>query len=149
MYFPSKKDGRYALSVIISMLLLFVSLNQLPGNYVKFGYIVCASVFAFSLWIWLTTGYEISGDEVKVKSGSFRSTINIQEIKTIRSFEHMKVNFGPTLSGDRLEIVHGRYGNVLMISPVIKNEFIRILVEKNPNILLDEVLIQLLNEEVN
>lgn len=148
MYFPSKKDRRYSFSVIISIFLLFVSTHQLPGNYIQIGYAVCLVIFGFSLWIWLTTGYEISRDEIRVKSGPFRSTINIQEIKMVSSFENMKVSFGPALSSDRLEIIHGKHGNVLVISPVNKNEFIKELVDRNPHIHLDEGLIHTLENEV-
>ncbi|MEW9502166.1 PH domain-containing protein [Jeotgalibacillus marinus] len=119
MYFPSKKD--WWLTVLICFLmggtiLLSVIEPSVPGI------IITTIVSAFLVWIWFTTGYLFTKDELVIRFGPFRSKIPYEKIQSYR--DTRSVTSGPALSLDRLEILHdsGVMG-VSIVSPVRKEEF--------------------------
>ncbi|WP_228550224.1 PH domain-containing protein [Salinibacillus xinjiangensis] len=101
------------------------------------GTIISGLIIGLLLWIWFGTGYRVERGVIKVRSGPFKSTIKIGEIKKLSK---TKSPFSaPALSIDRLEILYGKY-NIMNISPKNEYEFVQLLVTKNPRIQLDKKL---------
>ena len=101
--------------------------------------IIDATIIGFLLWIWFGTGYKVQEEHIKVQFGPFRSSIRIEEIKKVSKIKSPFT--APVLSVNRLEILYGKY-DVMDISPKNENEFIRLLVTKNPQIQVDQKILQ-------
>jgi hypothetical protein len=95
------------------------------------------AVILFVGWIWFWTGYEISDDELKVRCGPFRQRIPLQEIKEIKKTRSPLS--APACSLDRMEIIYAKSKRV-MISPADKENFIKTIIKRAPQIHLDEDL---------
>lgn len=76
------------------------------------------------VWIFATTRYDISNESLIVRSGPFRWSIPLVEIKSVTPTRSPLSS--PALSLDRLRIEYGQ-GRVVMISPSDKAEFLRVL----------------------
>ena len=96
------------------------------------------------LWVWFGTGYKLKEELIKIKSGPFRTTIKIKDIKKVRSVTNDSITMsylsGPALSVDQLEITYGETFDIVNISPDYTSNFLKILLDKNPNIEVDEIL---------
>jgi hypothetical protein len=134
MYFPSKRDWWLGLLIWGLMLLGAVPALLKPG---KGQFIIMIAVILFIGWIWFGTGYEILENELKISCGPFRQRIPLQEIKEIKRTRSPLS--APACSLDRIEIKYGKSKRV-MISPANKEGFIKLLIEKSPQINLDEEL---------
>ena len=134
MDFPSKRDLWLGLLIWGLMLLGTVPALLKPG---KGQFILMIAVILFVGWIWFGTGYEILEDELKIRCGPFRQRIPLQEIKAIKKTRSPLSS--PACSLDRIEIKYGSSKRV-MISPADKEGFIKLLLEKSPQIRLDEEL---------
>lgn len=93
--------------------------------------LICGLTSAFIIWLWFGTYYEIREGELKVVAGPFRWKIDIMEIKSIRKTRNPLSSAALTL--DRLEILYGKWGMVL-ISPKNEEKFCEIISEKNPKV---------------
>ena len=91
-------------------------------------YIVGVLTITLFLWMWFGTSYKIEEELLKIKSGPFRSTMNIEDIKRLKATKTLLA--GPALSIDRIEILYNKY-DLAIISPKNKTEFIRALLTKN------------------
>nr|WP_285853726.1 PH domain-containing protein [Oceanobacillus luteolus] len=89
--------------------------------------------------MWFGTGYVIQQETLIVKFGPFKKKINIEGIKRIS--KEKNVWAAPALAADRLRIHYGLYEEI-SISPKNKEEFVKLLLEKNKKIELDEELIE-------
>jgi hypothetical protein len=134
MYFPSKRDLWLGLLIWGLMLLGAVPAFLKPG---KGQLIIMIAVILFIGWIWFGTGYEILDDQLKIRCGPFRQRIPLREIKEIKRTRSPLSS--PACSLDRMEIKYGASKRV-MISPADKEGFIKLLIEKSPQIHLDEEL---------
>jgi hypothetical protein len=96
---------------------------------------VIALVSLFLLYMYMETGYELTGDEkLKIKSGFlYHKEIYVKSIKKVRQTRDSLAS--PALSLDRIEILYNRYDRVL-ISPNQRSEFISRLQKVNPRILV-------------
>jgi hypothetical protein len=99
--------------------------------------LIMVAVILFIGWIWFGTGYEISETELKIRCGPFRQRIPLQEIEEIKRTRSPLSS--PACSLDRIEIKHGKSKRV-MISPADKENFIKTIIQKSPQIQLDEDL---------
>lgn len=54
-------------------------------------YIVGVLTISLLLWLWFGTSYKIEEELLKIKSGPFRSTVKIDEIKKTKRY---KIPFG-------------------------------------------------------
>lgn len=118
--FGSKKDGVFA-AIHWGLIIALIFLTAL-SIWLRFWIIILVLLltFAFFMWTWFTTNYEVQHDTLIVKSGPFRWRIPISSIRRIR-----KTNNGtssPALSLDRLEITHTQ-GSIL-ISPDQEQQFL-------------------------
>ena len=99
--------------------------------------IMCSTFgFAFCLFIMFTTNYVIQGDVLIAKCCGQSITINIHEIESIkRSYNPLS---SPASSLKRLcvnKTIHK--WSYTLISPVREEEFLAILKEINPNIIIE------------
>ena len=76
------------------------------------------------VWIFTTTRYELSSSTLLIRSGPFRWSIPVADIKSITP-THNPLS-SPALSLDRLRIEYGQ-GRAVMISPHDKSAFLRAL----------------------
>ena len=130
--FKSKKD--VWLSVLIwgvIILMFFIMITE--QNIVV--YIVGILNNALLLWLWFGTSYRIDDEALIVRSGPFKSTIDIKTIKKLKATKTLLA--GPALSLDRIEIQYKTYDTVI-VSPKDKIEFIETLLIKNNSIEVDD-----------
>lgn len=130
--FKSKKD--VWLSVLIwgvIILMFFIMITE--QNIVV--YIVGILNNALLLWLWFGTSYRIDDEALIVRSGPFKSTIDIKTIKKLKDTKTLLA--GPALSLDRIEIQYKTYDTVI-VSPKDKIEFIETLLNKNNSIEVDD-----------
>ncbi|MED1602749.1 PH domain-containing protein [Alkalihalophilus marmarensis] len=138
MYFPSKKDTWLTI-LLWGVILLFVitPILSIQGDesplFQAFEISITSLLAVFIAWIWFKTGYALEDTTLKIVCGPFKKNVLIQDIKTIRKTKNPFS--APALSIDRLEISYGRF-KILTISPEEEAEFIRILLQKNPDIKL-------------
>ena len=130
--FKSKKD--VWLSVLIwgvIILMFFIMITE--QNIVV--YIVGILNNVLLLWLWFGTSYRIDDEALIVRSGPFKSTIDIKTIKKLKDTKTLLA--GPALSLDRIEIQYKTYDTVI-VSPKDKIEFIETLLIKNNSIEVDD-----------
>lgn len=106
-------------------------------------YIVGVLTISLLLWLWFGTSYKIEEELLKIKSGPFRSTVNIEDIKRLNATKTLLA--GPALSIDRIEILHKKY-DIAIVSPKDRTEFVQALLTKNKCIEVDN---SLFNEKKN
>ncbi|OLN22203.1 hypothetical protein BTO30_10665 [Domibacillus antri] len=132
MYFPTKKDlWIYPISAIAAFVCLM--LPFIEKDY--FMLLFTAPPGVFMVWSWFKTGYEIGGDELTIYSGPIKKRIPIHEIRKTK-----RILSSPALSMDRLEISYSVHYHIAVISPIHQTEFVRLPVQKNSGIQLDERL---------
>lgn len=131
MRFPSKKD--LWLGVVVWGAAVFGVVTALIANdWISLG--VTVLVWGLVGWIWFSTGYDVDGDTLHIHSGPLRQTIPVSEITRIRATRNPLASMA--LSLDRLEIRSSR--RTTMVSPEDKERFIRTLLERNPNITVQQ-----------
>lgn len=142
MYFPSKKD--LWLSIIMWGTIMICIVPSLIEPHLV-GIILGLLIAIFIGWFWFSTGYLVKDGMIKIKYGLYKKIVPIKEISRINK---TKTPFSaPALSIDRLEIIHGKFFDGAIVSPVKKREFIELLIKENPNIQLDEQVKQLLESD--
>lgn len=132
--FKSKKDIWLAVSIWGVIILMFF---MMITEQIIVVYIVGILNNALLLWLWFGTSYKIDDENLIVKNGPFKSTIDIKSIKKLRATKTLLA--GPALSIDRIEIQYKRYDSVI-VSPKEKNKFIESLLSKNKSIKVDDKL---------
>jgi len=133
MHFPSKKD-RWITGLLWGVALAGVIIPAVSGNPVSS--VVILPLAIFLLWFWFKTDYRITENKIKIRYGPIRQTIPIGDIKRIRKVKS-RFAAAPALSSDRLQIDYSKY-DMVRISPENEKKFIKILLDINPDILLDK-----------
>ncbi|MFB9973325.1 hypothetical protein FPQ10_05850 [Allobacillus sp. SKP2-8] len=145
MYFPSKKDLLFFL-IFWGIILFLVGVYFVGGEPSGFqliaydsliGIIINVLLIGFLLWIWFGTGYLVEDGKIVIRSGPFKTTVPIGEIKKLSKTKNPFS--APALSINRMEILYGHY-KVALISPDHEEKFVVMLLEENPRIELDEKL---------
>lgn len=136
--FQSKKDIWFAV-LIWGVIILMIFMMITEQNIVV--YIVGILNNALLLWLWFDTSYKVNDEDLIVKSGPFKSTIDIKSIKKLRATKTLLAGPALSLSINRIEIQYKRYDFVI-VSPKEKNKFIESLLSKNKSIEIDDKLIQ-------
>ncbi|TLV02483.1 PH domain-containing protein [Dyadobacter luticola] len=112
------------LSIVVSILLIS------KGGWG--GFAIVALIGAFFLHLFLTTYYQIIGDQIRIKSGFIvDKTIPIRSITRI--VETRNPLSAPALSLNRLELKYNRYDSI-MISPKDRINFIADLLKISEHI---------------
>ncbi len=97
-----------------------------------FSFIILLLVDIFVLHLFLNTRYTIEDNLLKIQSGFFKEKpIEISEIKEIKKTN--SIISAPAASFDRIEIKYKTF-STMIVSPKNKTEFIKHLMEINPNI---------------
>lgn len=141
MYFVSKKDITYFFVIwgviAISSLIVILPIIYATSIFHLLWLLLGLLIIAFFIWLWFGTGYKIENDIIKIEHGPIKDTVKIRDIKKISK----KKNFiaAASLAIDRLELQYGRYGSVF-VSPKKEYEFIRLLLNKSPEIQMDNKL---------
>ena len=93
------------------------------------------SILALSLgllaWIFLDTGYRITGEALLVRSGPLRMTVPLPDLRTARRTR--SILSAPALSLRRLELTYGS-GKVVVISPLDETGFLTALKARAPQL---------------
>jgi hypothetical protein len=99
---------------------------------------VASLVFSIGLlaWMFATTKYRFVERDLVVRAGPLRVTVPIDTIRRVTRTR--SVLSAPALSLQRLEIVYGKHG-VVVISPKDEGRFLAALHERAPNAELPEV----------
>lgn len=143
MYFSSKKDIPFSLTFGVFTLTIIL-LNVFRIKSFGWAFIVSGLFLGLLIWIWFGTGYKIAEGKIKITSGPFRSVVKIKDIKKLSTthlpFWESNPLSGPGLSVDQLEITHGKDLSVINISPKDEQDFVKILITKNPYIQIDKKL---------
>lgn len=85
---------------------------------------IMLGVIGLVAWLRIGTHYTLEGRNLIVRSGPFRWTIPVDDIRSIeKATTFMRARSSPALSLDRLRITYGS-GKTLMISPAEKEEFL-------------------------
>lgn len=118
--------------ILILTIVLGFSFYKLLDQPKISGIITLGALLVFILYIVLSIQYKINDDILTVKAGFLVNTkIDIQKIKKIKkTFNPLS---SPAASIDRLEICYNN-GDFVLISPKNKDQFIKDLLEINPNI---------------
>jgi membrane protein YdbS with pleckstrin-like domain len=134
MYFRTKHD--FGLGLLIWGILFLATIPAIVQKATP-ALAIMIVVILFAGWIWFGTGYEILDDELRIRCGPFRQRIPLQEIREIKRTRSPLSS--PACSLDRIEIKYGKSKRV-MISPADKENFIKTIIQKSPQIQLDEDL---------
>lgn len=124
--FKSKIDNWVLVCLLfsVSACLMGASVALMVGgtaNYV-FAAIIMILGAGFPVWLYASTRYIVTGDDLKIVSGPFSWDIPIQSIVSLQ--ETQSVSASPALSFDRLEIVYGE-DKAIIVSPLDKTKFIQ------------------------
>lgn len=128
MYFPSKK------SILLGLIIWGANASLLWDVIIHpsiTGYVVIITFIPFISFLWFKTGYEIIEQHLVIRSGPFKSTIPIADIKKLTPSKTLLA--GPALSLDRIEIAYGLY-DIAIVSPKDKAGFAEALRRHNETI---------------
>ncbi|UWX54958.1 PH domain-containing protein [Maribacter litopenaei] len=90
------------------------------------------AVCLFILYLLMNTEYVIDADKLYVKSGFiYRKHLNISRITSVKKTKSLFS--APAASLDRIQLTYDKFG-ILVLSPKDKENFVKNLVEINPNI---------------
>lgn len=124
--FKSKIDNWVLICLLLSIsaCLMGASVAFMVGgtaNYV-FAAIILIMGAGFPVWLYASTRYIVTGDDLKIISGPFSWNIPIQSITSMQ--ETRSASASPALSFDRLEIIYGE-DKAIIVSPLDKTKFIQ------------------------
>lgn len=99
------------------------------------GFIIIYAVSGLLIWILLDTKYRINKNDFYYYCGPFRGKIAIDKIRKIERWNKWYVTstMKPALDSDGLIIYYEKFDDIY-ISPKNKENFIKLLLEINPNI---------------
>lgn len=99
------------------------------------GFIIIYAVSGLLIWILLDTKYRINNKDLYYYCGPFRGKIAIDKIRKIERWNKWYVTstMKPALDSDGLIIYYEKFDDIY-ISPKNKENFIKMLLEINPNI---------------
>lgn len=147
MYFPSKKDIWYVI-VFLSLILLVTypilfNLESVGFLFVKIdrsitGILIATVLIALLMWFWLGTGYRIDQDKVVIKFGMLKWIVDVGEITDIEKIKNPLSSSSPALAIDKIKITYSCYSDSISISPKKEEDFVRLLLQMNPQIKADE-----------
>lgn len=137
MKFKSKKDWWLAIIIWGAMLFAMGSaiygLFTTPAGVMDLLIIIPCAFFIpiFILWLWFTTEYILTEKSLIIRYGPFKKEISLHTITSVRKTSNPLSS--PALSLKRIEISYEKY-NMVLISPKDRDNFIKLLMERFPNI---------------
>lgn len=137
MYFTSKKDVLVGIVVWGAAAACSIPFFM-DGNLAAL--LITAIIGAFFGWAWCKTGYEVTGEELIVKTGFTKAVIPIASIyKLTKTYNPSSA---PALSFNRIEVLYNKGMGIALISPRDRQAFVKLLIERNPEIKVDEKLLE-------
>ncbi|MBN9654056.1 PH domain-containing protein [Halobacillus sp. GSS1] len=142
MYFPSKKDAFYTIT-IWGVILFIVFIYLFGGEPVGFqlvtyrdplGYVFGGLSIVVLLWIWFQTGYKVKNGDLLIHSGPLRKRIKIRDITKVKSIKSPM--YAPALSLEKLEIFHEN-NKTTLVSPQNEQAFIEVIKNENTKLEID------------
>lgn len=126
MRFKSKVDTWFYVVLVASVIVVAGAIwpvlkQPSPANLIIVGSILLVAA-GLPIWLLVSTYYVVEADALEIRSGPFRWSIRLDEIKSVRPSRSLLSS--PALSLDRLEIVYGA-GNQLLVSPDDQKAFLR------------------------
>lgn len=124
--FKSKVDNWVLVCLLLSIsaCLMGASVALMVGG--TFNYVFAAIILilgaGFPVWLYASTRYIVTDDDLKIISGPFFWNISIQSIVSVQ--ETHNASASPALSFDRLEIIYGE-DKAIIVSPLDKTKFIQ------------------------
>lgn len=140
MKFTSKKDFLMIFLTIISILILWLPVILINDFVGVFYYIVVSLVSLIFVLFLIFTSYEINDKYLVARFLFIKFEVNIDRIKSIRKCKNLYLSFAT--SYDRFEVSFGLSKNSkwtrFYVSPKFREEFLRLLLERNPEIKIIE-----------
>jgi uncharacterized membrane protein YdbT with pleckstrin-like domain len=135
MRFRSKVDSWFVAVLVVSgvgaLVACGVALGEGPPGGVFAAVVSVAFVMALPIWLLAATDYTIENSALRIRSGPFRWSIRLDEIRSVQPTRNPLSS--PALSLDRLRITYGA-GKFIMISPEDKAGFLRELEKRCPGV---------------
>ena len=120
--FKSAVDSWYYLLIVIIPVTVLVPILFAPSETDRMiGIVIGALAAALPIWLLVSTVYEVDEENLLVRSGPFRWTIRLSDIRTIEPSKSLISS--PALSLNRLRIEYGSYKSIL-VSPEDQEGFI-------------------------
>ncbi|WP_251672036.1 MULTISPECIES: PH domain-containing protein [unclassified Sporosarcina] len=135
--FASKKDGVYfaavwmTVAVIAASIGLEFSFDVVSVLWLLFGLLL----IGFLLWLWFGTNYHVGEETLTIRNGPLVYRVAMEDIHRIRKVKSVLAT--PALSVNRLALEYGKYRDI-HVSPKNEQEFVRVLLARNPRIEVDE-----------
>lgn len=131
-----KSKVSYSLLIVLFLIFFMPMLIGVINNGITKNFFVLNGilipVYAFILYLFLSTDYTIDKGKLKIKSGFvYNKYLNIDKIKSITKTNNPIS--APAASFDRIEIHYGK-SNSVIISPKDKMGFVKELIKINSNI---------------
>lgn len=142
--YKSRKDLSFILLLLLFCVVVtgFIVIKPALNNPLPdYSSLILPALIAFAfdvimVWILLRTTYILKNDRLVVKFGPFSWQILVTEINTIRNHQKtIGAVYKPTLSWRSIELTY-KSTRRIYISPKPKDEFIKSLLEINPNIIM-------------
>jgi hypothetical protein len=126
--------------VIVSALFLYLLITAMTNTEKGLGLwwpslLLMLAVPAMLFWILLWTYYVLDSKELKYVSGPIRGSIPVRKITTVVKNTTLWVGLKPATARNGLLIKYGTFEEIY-ISPVRRAEFIKLLLEYNPSIIV-------------
>ncbi|TLY78355.1 MAG: hypothetical protein E6K49_05935 [Gammaproteobacteria bacterium] len=124
--YRSKVDGLIAFYLVVLPLGLILAIGSVLPEQMHLAALALRAVLLclliFFLWTLLGTSYMVDAESLDVRSGPFRWTIPLRDIRSVTRTRDP--HSAPALSFDRLRIEYGD-GRSLLVSPQDQDGFIR------------------------
>lgn len=139
--FSSKKDVWFTVLVwgfVSFIVLIYIFGGEPVGNqFITYksipGYLIGILMVALLLWLWFGAGYQIKGNMLNIRFGPFNKTIKVNDIKKISAVNNSSFS-------RKLTIHYGEY-DVISLSPKNESQFIKFLIDINPDIELSDTIV--------
>ena len=131
--FPSKVDGFFRVQMAVTVLVPAAAAVAVVRESAGLLAVVPALLALAAVAMTLRTHYDVTDDELIVRSGPFRWRVALSSIRRLRTTRSLRS--APALSMDRIEVQHD--GGTVVVSPRDAAGFVRAVRSRTPRIELD------------
>lgn len=96
---------------------------------------ICLFIEAGFAWMFIDIQYNLQEDHLFVKAGPIRSRIPYEKIRQTKETDETATGYKMLASADAIQIFHDRKS--VKISPANRNQFLKELWNRNPEIKID------------
>lgn len=136
MYFPSKKD-LWIYPINWGCIIACFTPILIGRDYEALFFTIPLAILL--AWSWFTTGYTVNSEILIIRNGPIKKKVPIKDIKKITKTKNPLAS--SALSMDRLEIIYNSEFGMALVSPKDKQKFVSFLKSKNPQIEVDNSII--------